>query len=124
MPPPYAPGTRYSNSVIYDAATEEVVHGWQVFMEYLADGTPTGRKSFVNNSGILCGIEIAAAERERATRAAAPEMLAALQSVWFSLAYPHSSNDDLREWAGQGNAEAKRVLAVREAIAKAAGVTP
>lgn len=74
----YPVGTRFSNSEIYDAATAEVVHGWQVFEQFREDGSPTGRKSFVDNNGGLCGIEIAESKRKQAIHDAAPEMLAAL----------------------------------------------
>lgn len=77
----YPIGTRYSNSGTYDEATAEISHGWQVFEQRRADGTSTGRRSFVNNSGMLCGIQIAEAERARAIRDAAPDLLAALALI-------------------------------------------
>lgn len=75
----YEPGTRYSNSEIYDEATSEVVNGWQVFVQKRPDGSLTGRRSFVNNAGILCGITLADTMRERAIRDSAPQLLEALR---------------------------------------------
>ena len=106
----YEAGTRYSNSIIYDEATDERVHGWQVFVQKREDGTPTGRRSFINNSGVLCGIEIAEAERQRAIAAAAPDLLAALQAI--ERGYGVTFQD-----------AAVRSLVV-DAIAKAIGGTP
>lgn len=80
---PYEPGTRYSNSETYDQATGEVVHGWQVFEQIRPDGTRTGRRSFLNNEGLLCSVEIAQAMREAAIYNAAQELLDALKMfVW------------------------------------------
>lgn len=70
----YPVGTRFTNSLIYDEATSEVVHGWQVFVQKAQDGAPTGRKSFVDNKGILCGISLAERKREEAIQAQAFSM--------------------------------------------------
>ena len=111
----YPAGTRYSNST-YDEATDELTHGWQVFIQKFPDGTPTGRRSFMNNRGILCVESIAKQERERATRDAAPELLAALESFIRAPGVgsngPGSSTIAVQEF---------NLLAARAAIAKAAG---
>lgn len=78
---PYAPGTRFSNSEIYDEATAELVHGWQVFIQKRPDGTPTGRRSFVDHKGSLCGIEIAEQRRALAISEIAPELVAYLPAL-------------------------------------------
>ena len=78
---PYEPGTRYSDSLTYDVATTEVVHGWQVFEQVRPDGTPTGRKSFVNHRGALCGICVAEMMRKSASEAALPNVLKALEAI-------------------------------------------
>lgn len=80
LPPllrPYPVGARYSNSEVYDEATDEVVHGFQVFVQKRPDGTPTGRRSFVNAQGVLCGLAMAEAERARELSEAAPALLSA-----------------------------------------------
>jgi hypothetical protein len=74
-------GTRYSSSETYDQATDEVVHGFQVFEQCRPDGSLTGRKSFINNGGILCGIEIAEHERHQAILDSAHDLLDALKEV-------------------------------------------
>lgn len=89
----YPAGTRYSNAVTYDEATYEFAHGWQVFQQRRQDGTPTGHKSFINNDGILCGVEIAERERARAMQQAAPMLLEALQVLLAS-----SQQCGEREW--------------------------
>ncbi|MFK4706074.1 hypothetical protein ABIC83_002913 [Roseateles asaccharophilus] len=76
-----SPGTRYCDSAIYDEATDEVVHGFQVYVQKSADGTPTGRRSFVNNQGVLCGITMAEQERAAAMQAAAPQVVNAAVSI-------------------------------------------
>jgi hypothetical protein len=78
---PLPAGTRYSNSLSYDVATDQVVEGFQVFAQYREDGTPTGRRSFVNNDGTLCGLSIAEAERERAIKQEARFLLEALARI-------------------------------------------
>lgn len=111
----YEPGTRYSNSLIYDEATSEVVAGWQVFVQKRPDGTPTGRRSFVNNEGNLCGIEVANAMRKRAIHDAAPQLLEALSALLaeaeqFALALqPYAASEAL--------ANARAVKALAEGIA-------
>jgi hypothetical protein len=77
----YPVGTLYSNSEIYDQATDEVVHGWQVFKQLRPDGTPTGRKSFINHRGNLCGVEVAERMRQRAPADCASELLASLKAM-------------------------------------------
>lgn len=55
----YTPGTRYSNAVTYDEATDDTIDGFQVFRQCRPDGTPTGRASFVHPvSGHLMSIEM------------------------------------------------------------------
>ena len=111
----YPVGTRYSNSIVYDEATAEVVHGFQVFRQMTAQGEPTGRLSFINNRGTLCGIEIAEQERQRARQDAAADMLAALQSI-VDEAGPQFGHDD-------GPGTINRISRVsRLALAKAAGI--
>lgn len=67
----YPVGTRYNNSPTYDEATNEVVHGWQVFVQKSPDGTLTGRKSFVDNKGTLFCISIAERKRDEAIQSQA-----------------------------------------------------
>ena len=112
----YEPGTRFSNSVIYDEATSEVVSGWQVFMQKLPDGTATGCRSFVNNAGILCGIEVANAMRERAIRDAAPQLLEALSAL---LVEAEQFAIELQPYAAS-----PALAQARAAKALAAGITP
>lgn len=78
---PYVPGTRYSNSLTYDVATTEVVHGFQVFEQRREDGTPTGRKGFVNHRGSLCSLSVADLMRREAQKEALPDLLAALERI-------------------------------------------
>lgn len=60
----YPAGTRYSNSVIYDEATDEVIEGFQVFRQCNPDGTPTGRTSILvlDSDGAGCRLADDAAE--------------------------------------------------------------
>lgn len=74
-------GTRYSNSETYDQATDEVVYGWQVFEQCRPDGTLTGRKSFIDNNGTLCGIEIAETKRLQSILDSAHDLLGAIKEV-------------------------------------------
>lgn len=76
-----SPGTRYCDSTVYDEATDEVVHGFQVYVQKTPDGTPTGRRSFVNNQGALCGILMAEQERATAMQAAAPQLVSAAVNI-------------------------------------------
>ena len=110
----YPVGTRYSNSIVYDEATAEVVHGWQVFRQMTPEGGPTGRRSFINNQGTLCGVEIAWQERQRAIVDTAHEMLDALREV---LADSQATADD-----ELGSGQFHWVPLVRAAVAKAAGI--
>jgi hypothetical protein len=71
----YPIGTRYIDSEIYDEATDEVAHGWQVFRQCTPDGKPTGRKSFVNQHGNLCGLSIAEQCRKDAVVSSAHEAI-------------------------------------------------
>lgn len=82
----YPVGTHYSNSKWYDAATAEVVHGWQVFEQHSPDGKPTGSKSFVDNAGVLCGIEIAERRRKGAIEASAVQLLHELKKLRAAVA--------------------------------------
>lgn len=107
-------GTRFSNSETYDQATDEVIHGWQVFEQCRPDGTFTGRKSFIDNHGCLCGIDIAEAKRRMATESTAPELLEALQKLL-------ARADALSLGAGSGYWMEQH--AARVVIAKAAGIT-
>lgn len=85
----YPVGTRYSNSRIYDSATAEVVHGWQVFEQMRATGpnlyAATGRRSFVNHEGILCGLDLAESERAKARAAECNNALFALELALATL---------------------------------------
>lgn len=115
---PYEPGTRYSNSETYDQATGEVVHGWQVFEQIRPDGTRTGRRSFVSNSGMLCSVDIASAMRLVALREAAPDVLDALKALLWAV---RSNNEDgSHKTADQIFAEAGHQA--MQAIQKAEGV--
>lgn len=78
-------GTRHSNSEWYDAATDEVVHGFQVFEQFSPDGKPTGRKSFIDHRGNLCSMEIAEQKRADALKDTAPELLAAIRAILFQV---------------------------------------
>lgn len=61
---PYLAGTRYSNAITYDEATDETAHGFQIFRQCRPDGTPTGRASFVHPiTGNLMGLDMAQAVR-------------------------------------------------------------
>lgn len=73
-------GTRYSNSKTYDQATDKFIHGWQIFEQCQPDGTLTGRKSFIDNTGTLCGIELAETKRYQAILDSAHDLLDALES--------------------------------------------
>lgn len=82
----YPVGTRFSNSHIYDEATSEVVHGWQIFVQKDPDGNLTGRKSFVDNKGGLCDISVAERKRDEAIQARAfcmAKVLATLESEGY-----------------------------------------
>lgn len=79
---PHAPGTRYSNSAVYDEATDRVVHGWQVFIQKDADGKPTGRESFVDNDGMLCGLGVARVRRDEAAARNAHNLAGALRKLY------------------------------------------
>lgn len=68
------PGTRYTDSEIYDEATAERVHGWQVFVQKHSDGTPTGRRSFVDHKGRLCCLSLAEVRRSEALAEASADM--------------------------------------------------
>lgn len=126
----YPAGTRYSNSITYDEATDELIHGWQVFIQKAPDGTPTGDRSFLNNQGRLCGESIAKQERERATREAAPELLAAAQAAVESvkagppecIGYGEQTQAAFAHgWRAAMDHVYAELAAAREAIAKAAG---
>lgn len=108
----YPVGTRYSNSSTGDEATAEILHGYQVFQQAQCrpDGTLTGRKSFINEHGVLCGIELAEGARNAAIHNAAPKMLEALL-------YDRDRNTG----AEHGLSVYQRMR--DEAIAKALGVT-
>jgi hypothetical protein len=114
----YPIGTRYSNSEIYDEATDEHVHGWQVFIQKRPDGTPTGRRSFVDQDGKLCGIELAAAKRAGAIRDAAPDLLAACQAAEPLLA---DMERILNKRLPGSSTSLQALTTVREAITKAIG---
>jgi len=116
----FAPGTRYSNSEIYDEATAEVVHGWQVFVQKRADGTPTGRRSFVDPNGNLCSIDLAAAMRAQAISQAAPELLDALAKTEAVMSQfqekPGAAADIIRNgYFGHALVRARRALTCRGA---------
>lgn len=102
----YTPGTRHSYSEVYDEATTEIEHGWQIFIQKRSDGTPTGRRSFVNNQGILCGVEIAEQMRAAATRDAAPDLAALLIEV------------------REGAKDSELALRIDGALARAVGIRP
>lgn len=104
----YPVGERFSNSEVYDEATAEVVHGFQVFAQKREDGSPTGRRSFVNAQGVLCGLEMAESERARELADAAPDLLSAAALV-------------LRGYGVTFQDAAVREL-LSEAVARAAGV--
>lgn len=59
-------GTRFCDSLYYDEATDRVVEGFQVFRQVDPEGEPTGRDSFVDNAGALCGVSIAKIKRQMA----------------------------------------------------------
>jgi hypothetical protein len=115
---PYEPGARYSNSAYYDVATAEVIHGWQVFEQRRPDGSPTGRRSFVDSSGNLCAIELAEAKRNHVIREAAPELLEALVAMQELAALLAACCADRVDVTND-----PRVAAARAAIAKATGGT-
>jgi hypothetical protein len=78
---PYPVGTLYSNSLYYDVALNEFAHGFQVFEQRGPDGTPTGRRSILDNNGVLRSTDIAGKLRAEAVRDSAPELLAALKDI-------------------------------------------
>lgn len=106
----YEVGTRYADSETYDEATDKVVHGWQVFRQCRPDGTPTGRESFVNHHGILCGLSIAESQRHDAITASAHELLESLKEIVKHTWPAHS---------GHGKAILERAV---NAIEKADGI--
>ena len=76
----YAPGTRYSNSVTYDEATDRANEfGDTIFAQKREDGTPTGRESVVVG-GQLITLEVAGKVHDELVRQAAPELLKALEA--------------------------------------------
>lgn len=81
---PYEPGTVYTTdaTAYIDVATSAVSHGYQVFEQVaVTTGLPTGRKSFVDERGMLCSIDTASnARSEQVTRMAA-HMLGWLESI-------------------------------------------
>ncbi len=87
---PYEIGTRYCNSEIYDEATAETVHGWQIFVQKRADGAPTGERSFVDQHGALCGVSIAKIKRDQVKASMAGELAEVLR-----LALPHVVDNDV-----------------------------
>ncbi len=96
-----APGTRYSNSTIYDEATAEVQHGWQVWVQKNPDGTPTGRRSFVDDDGMLYNIDLAECKRAEAITKSAPKLLSALSKAEAVLSqlqeHPERAADIIRQ---------------------------
>lgn len=75
----YEPGTRYSNSVIYDEATDRANEfGDTIFAQKREDGTPTGREAVVVG-GRLITLEVAGKVHDELVRQAAPELLKALE---------------------------------------------
>jgi len=104
-------GTRYTSSRTYDAATNEVVHGWQVFAQYREDGTPTGRKSFVDNNGNLCGIEIAKTKREQAVVSHCEELAQMVETLTNGLRWNIENNVlGMHESDAEALAEAEDLL--------------
>jgi hypothetical protein len=77
----YPVGTRYSNSEYYDRATSRIAHGWQVFEQVAPNGNLTGRESFVNNTGSLCGLDIAKIIRQSAIQNSADELVKSLKDL-------------------------------------------
>lgn len=75
------PGTRYTDSDFYDEATAERVHGWQVFIQKRPDGTPTGRRSFVDHKGRLCDLALAESRRREALAEASSDMHGVLKQA-------------------------------------------
>lgn len=76
----YTPGTRYSNPREYDIATEEVIHGFQVF-ERIEGDVHTGHKTFVDIDGNLVAVEMAERRRDDIIEANAHKLLWALESL-------------------------------------------
>lgn len=77
----YPAGTLYSNSEIYDEATDRANEfGDTIFMQKRPDGTPTGRESVVIG-GRLVGLGSAEHIHKRNIEEAAPDLLAALETA-------------------------------------------
>lgn len=122
----HTPGTRYSNSAIYDEATDRTNEfGDTIFVQKREDGTLTGREAVVIG-GRLMGLEVAGQEHERNIRDAAPALLAALeQAVQYVPRYhafaQHRTlvREELQQLAAQGSRDAKTLLLAIDAIASA-----
>lgn len=71
----FASGTRYSDSDVYDVATDRNNEfGDTIFIQFRPDGTPTGRESVVID-GRLYGVDVAAQVHRGHLEAAAPDLL-------------------------------------------------
>lgn len=104
----YPVGTRYSNSQYYDAATARVACGFQVFEQFSPDGKPTGRESFVDQSGSLCHIDSAESKRNDALKSASPDLLKALKGMLAAWPYIDCA----------ATIEAKQAVALAEGLAE------
>lgn len=120
------PGTRYSNSVIYDEATDRVnEHGDTIFVQRRPDGTPTGSEAVVIG-GTLVGLEIAGDLHRRNAEAVALELRDALKAAIEWLPHYHSlvvhqqvTRDDLATWGAGGERSAVVLLQCIDVLAKA-----
>lgn len=113
----YEPGTRYSNSLSPDIATDRLnEHGDTIFVQHREDGTPTGRESVVIGGNIY-GAELAGEVHASNTREASPLLLTALQMALRETrdAMPEAE----RELFDAGKAGPPWIVEVRAAIAQA-----
>lgn len=77
----YPAGADDSNAAYSDVATDRYVHGFQVFAQYRPNGEPTGRHTFLDQNGMLCGLALAERKRREAVLTAAPDLLSSLKTL-------------------------------------------
>lgn len=122
----YPVGTRYSNSQTYDEASCEVVHGWQVFIQKNPDGSLTGRRSFVDNKGTLCGLMTAERKRDEAIQSQA-HCMAKVLSTLESEGYLRDLVDLVVSREGETHTKAIQICQLvdqaREILSLANGIT-
>lgn len=101
----YIPGTRYLNPRTYDVATDEVVHGFQVF-EQICDGKATGLRSFIDVDGTLVSVELAQMRRQDIIDTNAHKLLWALEALVKAAKDAAVKGDDCVKYAAYVDAEA------------------